>query len=87
LNQNLGLERQVSLNTAAEAAKHRRSTVTGLLRGQREGSIDPEHLSFLFGGSAKPKLATVKVNVHKEKEKSILWIKHEQKKYNLGQLK
>jgi len=87
LETKLELKRQVSLNTAAEAAKHRRSTTTGLLRGQAPGSIDPEHLSFLFGGSAKPKLATTKVNVLKEKEKAMGWIKDEQKKYDLGMLK
>ena len=50
---------------------------------QPQGAIDPEHLSFLFGGSAKPKLATEKVNILKEKEKAMSWIKDEQKKYDL----
>ena len=66
------------MNTAAEAAKYRRSISTGMLRVQPQGAIDPEHLSFLFGGSAKPKLATEKVNVLKEKEKAV---------YNKGMLK
>ena len=38
---------------------------------QPQGAVDPEHLSFLFGGSAKPKLATTKVNILKEKEKAM----------------
>lgn len=75
------------MNTAAEAAKYRRSISTGMLRVQPQGAIDPEHLSFLFGGSAKPKLATEKVNVLKEKEKAMGWIKDEQKKYDLEMLK
>jgi hypothetical protein len=36
----------------------------------------------LFGGSAKPKLATEKVNVRKEKEKAMAWIKEESIKYD-----
>jgi len=50
-------------------------------------NIDPDQLSFLFGGSAKPKLATEKVNIHKEKEKALEWIALEQKKFNLDVLK
>jgi len=65
------------MNTAAEAAKHRRSISTGMVRGQAQGAIDPEHLSFLFGGSAKPKLATQKVSILKEKEKAMAWVKDE----------
>lgn len=58
-----------------------------MLRMQPQGAVDPEHLSFLFGGSAKPKLATAKVNILKEKEKAMAWIKDEQKKYDLEVLK
>lgn len=54
---------------------------------QAPGAIDPEHLSFLFGGSAKPKMATEKVNILKEKEKAMAWIKDESKKYDLDVLK
>jgi len=36
----------------------------------------------MFGGSAKPKLATEKVNVRKEKEKALGWIRDELKKYD-----
>lgn len=36
----------------------------------------------MFGGSAKPKLATEKVNVRKEKEKAVGWIRDELKKYD-----
>ena len=75
------------MNTAAEAAKYRRSISTGMLRVQPQGAIDPEHLSFLFGGSAKPKLATEKVNVLKEKEKAMAWVKDEHKKYDLEMLR
>lgn len=64
-----------------------RSVTTGMLRNQHQNAIDPEHLSFLFGGSAKPKLATTKVNIMKEKEKAMTWIKDEQKKYDLEVLK
>ena len=87
LDAKLGLARQVSLDTAAETAKNRRSIATGMLRMQPQGAVDPEHLSFLFGGSAKPKLATTKVNILKEKEKAMAWIKDEQKKYDLEVLK
>ena len=59
------------MNTAAEATKYRRLISTCMLRVQSQGTIDPEHLFFLFGGSAKPKLATEKVNVLKEKEKAM----------------
>jgi len=79
----LAFQKQMSLNSAAEAAKNRRSVTTGMLRMQPQGAIDPEHLSFLFGGSAKPKLATEKVSVLKEKEKAMSWIKEETKKYDL----
>lgn len=41
----------------------------------------------MFGGSAKPKLATEKVNVLKQKEIAMAWIKEEQKKYDLELLK
>ena len=58
-----------------------------MVRNQPQGSIDPEHLSFLFGGSAKPKLATEKVSILKEKEKAMAWVKDEQKKYDLDVLK
>ena len=74
------------MDTAADAAKNRRSVTTGMLRNQHQGAIDPEHLSFLFGGSAKPKLATVQVNILKEKEKAMGYIKEEQKKYDLDVL-
>ena len=87
IEEKVGLQKQVSLDTAAEAAKNRRSVTTGMLRMQPQGAIDPEHLSFLFGGSAKPKLATEKVNILKEKEKAMNWIKDEQKKYDLEVLK
>ena len=40
----------------------------------------------MFGGSAKPKLATEKVNVRKEKEKAMAWIKDESKKYDQQQM-
>ena len=83
LETHLHIQQEVSINTAAEAAKNRRSVTTGMLRMQPQGAIDPEHLSFLFGGSAKPKLATEKVNILKEKEKAMVWIKDEQKKYDL----
>lgn len=83
----LEIHQQVSVNTASETAKNRRSITTGILRTQTQGAIDPEHLSFLFGGSAKPKLASEKVNILKEKEKAMSWIKDEQKKYNLDILK
>lgn len=87
MDEKLGLQKQVSINTAAEHAKHKRSVTTGMLRMQAPGAIDPEHLSFLFGGSAKPKMATEKVNILKEKEKAMAWIKDESKKYDLDVLK
>ena len=49
--------------------------------------MDSEQLSFLFGGSAKPKLAKEKVNVRKEKEKALAWAANEQKRYDLQVLK
>jgi hypothetical protein len=49
--------------------------------------LKKEDLGFLFGGSAKPKLATEKVNVRKEKEKAITWIKDETRRYDQQILK
>jgi primosomal protein N'' len=49
--------------------------------------IDPEHLSSLFGGSVKPKLATEKVNIHKEKEKALEWLAFEKKKFDIEVLR
>lgn len=72
-------------------AAHRRSMITGKLRKLSENKISSlslpkrhtkDDLGFLFGGSAKPKLATEKVNVRKEKEKAMNWIKDEIKKYD-----
>ena len=37
INQKLSLQKQVSLNTASEAAKNRRSITTGMLRNQAAG--------------------------------------------------
>ena len=85
---------QPSLEAAADRASHKRSFHTGLPRGlpskKAIGSAklsDPDQLSFLFGGSAKPKLANEKVDVRKEKEKALAWTIQEQKKYDLDQLK
>jgi len=41
----------------------------------------------MFGGSAKPKLATEKVDVRKEKEKAMEWIRAEVKKYDPTSMK
>lgn len=41
----------------------------------------------MFGGSVKPKLATEKVNVRKEKEKAIIWIQDEVKSYDQTKLR
>lgn len=83
------------MGTAAEAAANRRSIYTGQIRklstvvsrADKDKNIDPDQLSSIFGGSVKPKLATEKVNVHKEKEKALEWIAHEQKKFNTDVLK
>ena len=91
--EDLDVRSQVSLETAANRASHKRSFHTGLPRGlpskkaMGNAQNDPEQLSFLFGGSAKPKLATEKVDVRKEKEKALAWALNEQKKYNVGVLK
>jgi hypothetical protein len=66
-------------------AGNKRSSITGKLRKltvERTQSVKKEDLGFLFGGSAKPKLATEKVNVRKEKEKAIAWIKDETRRYD-----
>jgi chromosome segregation ATPase len=41
----------------------------------------------MFGGSMKPKLATEKVNVRKEKEKAITWIRDQAKNYDQAKLR
>jgi hypothetical protein len=64
--------------------------ITGKLRklSENRSSItnqqrySKDDLGFLFGGSAKPKLATQKVNVRKEKEKALAWVKEESIKYD-----
>ena len=89
----LELKSQPSLETAANRASHKRSFHTGLPRGLPSkkaigtAQSDPEQLSFLFGGSAKPKQATEKVDVRKEKEKALAWALNEQKKYDIDLLK
>ena len=78
------------ISTAAELASHRRSMITGKQRMLSVTRSDvhsvkhytKEDLGFLFGGSAKPKLATEKVNVRKEKDKALGWIRDEVKKYD-----
>lgn len=84
------LKRRATINTAADQAAHRRSMITGKLRklSENRSSItnqqrySKDDLGFLFGGSAKPKLATQKVNVRKEKEKALAWVKEESIKYD-----
>jgi hypothetical protein len=87
--------RKSTLNTAANLAAHRRSQITGKLRKLSENKLSSlslpkkytkDDLGFLFGGSAKPKLATEKVNVRKEKEKALAWVKDEIKKYDQQQM-
>jgi hypothetical protein len=84
------------MGTAAEAAANRRSINTGQIRKlstfltattAKDKNIDPDQLSSIFGGSVKPKLATEKVNVHKEKEKALEWIAFEQKRFDIDVLK
>jgi hypothetical protein len=81
-------QKSMDINAAADQAAHRRSMLTGKLRKLADTrSGGPRHfqkddLGFLFGGSAKPKLATEKVNVRKEKEKALGWIRDEIKKYD-----
>ena len=77
----LEVHRQMSLGTAAELAANRRSINTGQIRKlstifkpESGKHIDPDQLSSIFGGSVKPKLATEKVNIPKEKEKALEWI-------------
>ena len=87
--EDLELRGQTSLEQAAARAEHKRAHHTGMLRGlpskKALGSAqsDPDQLSFLFGGSAKPKLAAEKVDVRKEKEKALAWTWGEQKKYDV----
>lgn len=82
------IKRSNTINSDADAAAHRRSQITGKLRmlssarSMTRGMPQKEDLGFLFGGSAKPKMATTKVNVRKEKEKALGWIRDELKKYD-----
>jgi hypothetical protein len=87
---NKAFRRRGTITTAADQAAHRRSMITGKLRKLSENKMSlhgqqrysKDDLGFLFGGSAKPKLATEKVNVRKEKEKAMAWIKEESIKYD-----
>lgn len=65
ISKKMSFERKFTINTAANAAAHRRSMITGKIRGltdQRNTHgathYNKDDLGFLFGGSAKPKLAS-----------------------------
>lgn len=68
---------------------NRRSTITGKQRGLSAGGVrayayQAGALSSLFGGNQKPRLATEKVDLRKEKQTAMDWIKGETKKYNVN---
>lgn len=70
-------------------AMNRRSTITGKQRGLSAGGVrayayQAGALSSLFGGNQKPRLATEKVDLRKEKQTAMDWIKGETKKYNVN---
>jgi hypothetical protein len=82
------LKRANTIGRDADQAAHRRSQITGKLRhlsstkSFSQVGRSKQDLGLMFGGSAKPKLATEKVNVRKEKEKAVGWIRDELKKYD-----
>lgn len=70
----------------------RRSKTSGKIRGfsginQTAQSQKSAAISVLFGGSALPKLKSENFDVRQEKEKALLWIQSESKKYNCSVLK